>query len=303
MVSTPSWQKRDNKTMRKTTGTPVKATARFSRIALALAVLAGGLSCAWTVAQNAPATAPAPSATPAAAPAPAASPAATAPVTGASGTATAPAAPPPPTPTNPPARALHASREQAGLGQLSPTQHQALEPLSGEWPRMSELQKEKWLEIGKRYAKMKPEEQQRLHERMRDWVKLTPAERSAARTNYARAKKLDAEEKHEQWAKYQQLSEEQKKLAESKLPKRVAKLPTSPSAAAPTIQLPAEALDRSLPVTPAQLPAPAAAPAPAQAPGSQAAPVPAIAPTASTPVTVAVSAAVAPVAGTTSDGK
>jgi hypothetical protein len=59
---------------------------------------------------------------------------------------------------------------------------------------MSELQKEKWLEIGKRYAKMKPEEQQRLHERMRDWVKLTPAERSAARTNYARAKKLDAEE-------------------------------------------------------------------------------------------------------------
>ncbi|OWY35821.1 DUF3106 domain-containing protein [Herbaspirillum aquaticum] len=291
--------------MQKTTGTPVKATARFSRIALALAVLAGGLSCAWTVAQNAPATAPAPSATPAAAPAPAASPAATAPVTGASGTATAPAAP----------AAAHANKS-AGKGaarkpenklawaNLSPTQHQALEPLTGEWPRMSELQKEKWLEIGKRYAKMKPEEQQRLHERMRDWVKLTPAERSAARTNYARAKKLDAEEKHEQWAKYQQLSEEQKKkLAESKLPKRVAKLPTSPSAAAPTIQLPAEALDRSLPVTPAQLPAPAAAPAPAQAPGSQATPVPAIAPTASTPATVAVSAAVAPVAGTTSDGK
>ena len=291
--------------MQKTTGTPVKATARFSRIALALAVLAGGLSCAWTVAQNAPSTAPAPSATPAAAPAPAASPAATAPVTGASGTATAPAAP----------AAAHANKS-AGKGaarkpenklawaNLSPPQHQALEPLTGEWPRMSELQKEKWLEIGKRYAKMKPEEQQRLHERMRDWVKLTPAERSAARTNYARAKKLDAEEKHEQWAKYQQLSEEQKKkLAESKLPKRVAKLPTSPSAAAPTIQLPAEALDRSLPVTPAQLPAPAAAPAPAQAPGSQATPVPAIAPTASTPVTVAVSAAVAPVAGTTSDGK
>jgi hypothetical protein len=167
--------------------------------------------------------------------------------------------------------------------------------------RMSELQKEKWLEIGKRYAKMKPEEQQRLHERMRDWVKLTPAERSAARTNYARAKKLDAEEKHEQWAKYQQLSEEQKKLAESKLPKRVAKLPTSPSAAAPTIQLPAEALDRpcrsplpSCPLRPPLLRLPRHR---ARRP-----PVPAIAPTASTPVTVAVSAAVAPYR-TTSDGK
>ncbi|WP_413459785.1 DUF3106 domain-containing protein [Herbaspirillum huttiense] len=281
--------------MHKTTGTPVKATARFSRIALALAVLAGGLSCAWTVAQNAPSTAAAPSA----APAPAASPAATV-----AGTPAAPAA----AHANKSAGKSIARKPENKLAwaNLSPTQHQALEPLTGEWPRMSELQREKWLEIGKRYANMKPEEQQRLHERMRDWVKLTPAQRSAARTNYARAKKLDAEEKHEQWAKYQQLSEEQKKkLAESKLPKRVAKLPTSPSAAAPTIQLPAEALDRSLPVTPAQVPVPAAAPAPApaQAPGSQATPVPAIAPTASTPATVAVSAAVAPVTGTTGDGK
>jgi len=283
--------------MHKTTGTPVKATARFSRIALALAVLAGGLSCAWTVAQNAPSTAAAPSATPA----PAASPAATATV---AGTPAAPAA----AHANKSAGKSIARKPENKLAwaNLSPTQHQALEPLTGEWPRMSELQREKWLEIGKRYANMKPEEQQRLHERMRDWVKLTPAQRSAARTNYARAKKLDAEEKHEQWAKYQQLSEEQKKkLAESKLPKRVAKLPTSPSAAAPTIQLPAEALDRSLPVTPAQVPVPAAAPAPApaQAPGSQAAPVPAMAPTASTPTTVAVNAAVAPAASTTSDGK
>ncbi|WP_343741107.1 DUF3106 domain-containing protein [Herbaspirillum huttiense] len=291
--------------MHKTTGTPLKASVRLSRIALALAVLAGGLSCAWTVAQNAPSTAAAPSATPAT-PAPAASPAATAPVAGTPGTVAAPAAP----------AATHASKSagrsiarkpenKLAWANLSPAQHQALEPLTGEWPRMSELQKEKWLEIGKRYAKMKPEEQQRLHERMRDWVKLTPAERSAARTNYARAKKLDAEEKHEQWTKYQQLSEEQKKkLAESKLPKRVAKLPTSPSAAAPTIQLPTEALDRSLPVTPAQVPAaPAVAPAPSQVPGSQATPVPAIAPTAALPTTVAVSAAVTPVASTASDGK
>lgn len=283
--------------MHKTTGTPVKATARFSRIALALAVLAGGLSCAWTVAQNVSSTAAAPSATPA-------TPAPATPATGANSAATAPAA----AHANKSAGKSIARKPENKLAwaNLSPTQHQALEPLTGEWPRMSELQREKWLEIGKRYANMKPEEQQRLHERMRDWVKLTPAQRSAARTNYARAKKLDAEEKHEQWAKYQQLSEEQKKkLAESKLPKRVAKLPTSPSAAAPTIQLPAEALDRSLPVTPAQVPVPAAAPAPvpAQAPGSQAAPVPAMAPTASTPTTVAVSAAVAPAASATSDGK
>ncbi|WP_343654375.1 DUF3106 domain-containing protein [Herbaspirillum sp.] len=266
--------------MRKTTGTPVKAHARLSRIALALAVLAGGLSCAWTVAQNTQAVAPA------AAPAPATG---SAPVPGAAAPV-APAAVAAPHANKSATRsAARKPESKLAWANLSAAQHQALEPLTGEWPRMSELQKEKWLEIGKRYTRMKPEEQQRLHERMREWVKLTPAQRSAARTNYARAKKLDAEEKHEQWAKYQQLSEEQKKkLAEAKLPRRVAKLPTTPAAAAPSIQLPAEALDRPLPVVPA--PTPAAAPAPALVPGSQAVPVPALTPTAAAPTTIAVSA-------------
>lgn len=264
--------------MRKTTGSMLKAHPRLAQIALALVVLAGGSTCAWTVAQNAPGSAPA------SAPTTAAPTAGTAPATA----ATTPA--PGPHPAAKPATKSTARKAEGRLAwaNLSAAQHQALEPLTNEWPRMSELQKEKWLEIGKRYAHMKPEEQQRLHERMRDWVKLTPAERSAARTNYARAKKLDAEEKHEQWTKYQQLSEEQKKkLAEAKLPRRVAKLPTSPSAAAPTIQLPAEALDRPLPVVPAPTPATAPAPtlAPALVPGSQAAPQPVAAPLAQAAVT------------------
>ncbi|MBG7618732.1 DUF3106 domain-containing protein [Herbaspirillum sp. AP02] len=266
--------------MRNTTGTP-KAYARFSRIALALAVLAGGLSCAWTVAQNTQVVAPAaaPTSASVANPATVGTPAAPAAAAGASHPAKSATK-----------TAVRKPDNKLAWANLSQAQHEALEPLTGEWPRMSELQKEKWLEIGKRYTRMKPEEQQRLHERMRDWVKLTPAQRSAARTNYARAKKLDAEEKHEQWTKYQQLSEEQKKkLAEAKLPRRVAKLPTTPAAAAPSIQLPAEALDRPLPVVPA--PTPAAAPAPALVPGSQAIPVPALAPTAAAPTTVAVSAA------------
>lgn len=286
--------------MHKTTGTPAKASVRPWRIALALAVLAGGLSCAWTVAQNAPAETAAAPAAPVTTPAPTPAASAATPAAPVAGTGTAPVG----THANKSAGKSPARKPENKLAwaNLTPAQREALEPLAGEWPRMREQQKEKWLEIGKRYTRMKPEAQQRLHERMRDWVKLTPAERSAARTNYARAKKLDAEEKHEQWAKYQQLSEEQKKkLAESRLPRRVAKLPTSPSAAAPVIQLPAEALDRPLPVVPA--PTPASAPAPALVPGSQATPVPAMAPTASAPAAVAVSAAVAPAATVSGDSQ
>ncbi|MBP0600876.1 DUF3106 domain-containing protein [Herbaspirillum sp. LeCh32-8] len=237
--------------MRNTTGFPIKATTRLARIALAVAALAGGLTCVWSLAQNTPAPGSAPAAAPAIVPAPQASVPAKA---GVAAKATAKK------PDN-----------KLAWPNLSAPQQQALEPLSGEWAKMSELQKEKWLVISKKFAHMKPEEQQRLHDRMRDWVKLTPAQRNAARTNYARAKKLDTEEKNEQWSKYQQLSAEQKKkLAQAKLPKRVAKLPSAPANAAPTIQLPAEALDRPLQVAPT--PAPAPVTAPAVAPGSQAAP-------------------------------
>ncbi|NUU02454.1 DUF3106 domain-containing protein [Herbaspirillum robiniae] len=265
--------------MRNTTGSKTQVSVRLSRIALAMAMLAGGLTCAWSLAQNAPAAAPAPAA--------------------AQPAAAAPAAAQAPAKTGASAKAIAKKPDnKLAWPSLSAPQQQALEPLSGEWAKMSDLQKEKWLVISKKYAHMKPEEQQRLHDRMRDWVKLTPAQRSAARTNYARAKKLDTEEKNEQWNKYQQLSAEQKKkLAQAKLPKRVAKLPSTPGNAAPTIQLPAEALDRPLP------PAPAPAPviAPAVAPGSQAAPQPAVATPA--PATAVALGGVIPASATVADSK
>lgn len=273
--------------MHKTTGSHIHAPARLARIALALAALAGGLSCAWSLAQNAPAAAPAPAASPAPVAAPAAVPASSA--TPAPQAATGAAAK-----SSASAKAIARKPDnRLAWNNLSAPQQQALEPLSVEWAKMSELQKEKWLVISKKYAHMKPEEQQRLHDRMRDWVKLTPAQRSAARTNYARAKKLDTEEKNEQWNKYQQLSAEQKKkLAQAKLPKRVARLPSAPANAAPTIQLPAEALDRPQPA------APAPATAPVVAPGSQAAPVPVALQAAPANAAVAV-----PVAATVADSK
>jgi hypothetical protein len=99
---------------------------------------------------------------------------------------------------------------------LTPAQHMALAPLAGEWDRLGRFNKEKWLELSKKFPTMSPTEQARLHDRMRDWVKLTPDQRRTARENYARVKKLTLEERALQWQRYQQLSEEKKKqLAES----------------------------------------------------------------------------------------
>ncbi|WP_377701225.1 DUF3106 domain-containing protein [Pseudoduganella sp. UC29_71] len=73
---------------------------------------------------------------------------------------------------------------------LTPAQQRALEPLSGEWNKLEGLRKQKWLEIANRFASMKPDEQQRVHERMRDWLRLTPEQRRQVRENFARSQKI-----------------------------------------------------------------------------------------------------------------
>lgn len=94
---------------------------------------------------------------------------------------------------------------------LTPTQQVALQPLQGEWDQMDGVRKQKWLQLANRFATLKPQEQQRVHERMREWAKLTPEQRELARETYTRTRKIAPEQKNATWESYQQLPEEQKK--------------------------------------------------------------------------------------------
>jgi hypothetical protein len=94
---------------------------------------------------------------------------------------------------------------------LTPAQQVALQPLQAEWDQMDGVRKQKWLQLANRFAGMKPEEQERVHERMREWAKLTPEQRELARETYTRTRKIAPEQKNATWESYQQLPEEQKK--------------------------------------------------------------------------------------------
>lgn len=112
--------------------------------------------------------------------------------------------------------------------QLTAPQQAALMPLANEWNKLEPLRKQKWLEIANRFANMDLEEQERVHERMREWVQLTPEQRRLVRENYARSKKIEAGFKSEQWELYQQLPEEQKqKLAADAAKKKQLAMPPS----------------------------------------------------------------------------
>jgi len=135
---------------------------------------------------------------------------------------------------------------------LTPAQQQALKPLAGEWDKLEPPRKTKWLVIGNKYASMKPDEQQRLQERMREWVKLTPEQHRIARESYARAKKLNPDQKSAQWEQYQQLPEEQKQklAADAAGKKRITTLPPPSQNKAKTVppikSAPRAVLERSV---------------------------------------------------------
>lgn len=137
---------------------------------------------------------------------------------------------------------------------LSLPQQVALDPLKSEWDRMETIRKQKWLEIANRYSSMKADEQQRVQERMRDWLKLTPEERRLARENYTLSKKIGKDQKSAQWEQYQQLPEEEKRklAADAASKKQVTNLPpkTQPKAVAPIKPAPA-ATPAAVPPTPA----------------------------------------------------
>ncbi|SAL37158.1 PF11304 family protein [Caballeronia peredens] len=94
---------------------------------------------------------------------------------------------------------------------LSEAQHAALAPFATQWDSFSDERKQKWLKIASRFHRMSPEAQKHLHQRMEEWVRLTPDQRKVARENYQVSKSVPLENREKAWDAYQKLSEEQKK--------------------------------------------------------------------------------------------
>jgi len=160
------------------------------------------------------------------------------PAAGAPSTATSPAPAVKPAPFIRPPVAAGAAVNAATLAakpdirplwaELTPIQQKVLAPLALEWNKLDTNHKLKWLAITAKYATMTPEQQNRLEKNISDWANMTPEQHRLARQSYARAKKLDAEQKTAQWQQYQQLPEEQKQrlAADAKEKKHIANVPS-----------------------------------------------------------------------------
>jgi Protein of unknown function (DUF3106) len=96
--------------------------------------------------------------------------------------------------------------------QLSPLQKEALAPLGAQWGALTIQQQNKWLAISKNYARLSMADQVTMHERMSNWVALSPQQRHLARLNFNTLQNLPKEDKKAKWEAYQALPAEKKRL-------------------------------------------------------------------------------------------
>jgi hypothetical protein len=128
----------------------------------------------------------------------------------------------------PPAKTVvaQAAFSSPAWAELSPVEREILKPLAPTWNTLSRNHKRKWLQMTKSYPSLSPEEQVKMQGRMREWVALSPQQRTQARLNFARTKELSKEltpeEKQAKWQAYQALSDEEKRKLAAKAPRRPA---------------------------------------------------------------------------------
>lgn len=124
--------------------------------------------------------------------------------------------------------------ERQPWSRLTPAQHQALDPLQADWASLEPEHQAKWLEVAARFQAMSAAERQRLHSRMAEWARLTPAQRRTARLQFQEARRVSPEDRQAAWKAYQALPEEQRqRLAQQSRPATKAAAPAPASTSAP----------------------------------------------------------------------
>lgn len=89
--------------------------------------------------------------------------------------------------------------------ELTPQQQSALAPLKDSWAGIDDDRRGKWLEVAAKFPKLKPDERQRLQDRMVEWARLSPTARGQARLQFQEAQRWSPQERQARWEAYQSL--------------------------------------------------------------------------------------------------
>ncbi|MES2356042.1 MAG: DUF3106 domain-containing protein [Pseudomonadota bacterium] len=106
-----------------------------------------------------------------------------------------------------PAHALLPEPKAPTWGELTPTERQALAPISSEYDKLPDAARLRFQSAARRYSKLSPPEQERFQSRLTDWAKLKPEDRKKAREKYKIFKELPPEKRKEVKEKWHEREE------------------------------------------------------------------------------------------------
>ncbi|EHR71824.1 Protein of unknown function (DUF3106) [Burkholderiales bacterium JOSHI_001] len=115
------------------------------------------------------------------------------------------------------ATAVLSKAEGPSWQSLSLAQRTALAPMERDWAGIDATRKAKWLEVAARFYSLPKPEQQRIQERMRAWVAMSPQQRGRARLTFQESRQLAPQERQERWEAYQNLPPERRAALEQRL--------------------------------------------------------------------------------------
>ncbi|MDO8959851.1 MAG: DUF3106 domain-containing protein [Rhodocyclaceae bacterium] len=125
--------------------------------------------------------------------------------------------------------------DQPNWSALTTEQKTILAPLATEWKAMDSFRRKKWLGIAQRYPGMSADEQASVQRNMKEWARLAPAERKAAREKFKALQQYPAEERQavkQKWDEYSTLSQEKRdRLKKEAAQRPPPKTPTQPPVA------------------------------------------------------------------------
>ncbi|MBK6356810.1 MAG: DUF3106 domain-containing protein [Betaproteobacteria bacterium] len=141
----------------------------------------------------------------------------------------------------PPTTAIIGTPPQPAWTQLNSQQKDVLAPLAKGWDGFENIHMKKWLGIADRYPSMKPDERQRMQERMREWANLTPDQRAKVRSSYKDFNQLPPEQKlvvKQKWDAYTNLPpDQQQRLREGGKSSKLLAPATDPTSTSATTSI------------------------------------------------------------------
>lgn len=94
---------------------------------------------------------------------------------------------------------------------LNAQQKSVLGPLQRDWSGIDAPRKQKWIEMARRFPSLPEAERSRIQQRMAEWARMTPSERTRARLQFQETRQISAEDRQSRWEAYQALPEEQRR--------------------------------------------------------------------------------------------